>query len=359
MRTIQITHNDLDGYGAAAVAAGASAIERVIHVARYRDVLDILEGVARDALASESPVTILITDIAIEPATADRLASHGESLAAAGHRIVVLDHHASSASALSGPGWTRAGGAHAAPGCTVVIEVGKSATRIAAERQPLYASGQPAAKAAPANLVAMVDAVDLWRKDDPAFPAGMALNDAFWDCVSTYLPTSHPKHEAFVSAILHGMAALDAKGAGVAGMERAFGEVRAAAAREAAGEEPSPGETTRMCLARIIARDRAGFEPARLLGRNALVSFAMDTGIYQRASDAILDAGDVDATVNVMRGGGLSFRSRDGSALLLALSAGGGGHEDMAGAELPSGRAFSIEDALEQVTAAIGVEDPT
>ena len=51
----------------------------------------------------------------------------------------------------------------------------------------------------------------------------------------------------------------------------------------------------------------------------------------------------------VPRGGGMSFRSRNGTALEGARRFRGGGHADSAGGKLPNGSAYSMADAVAQI----------
>ncbi|NNC09788.1 dimethylmenaquinone methyltransferase, partial [Corallococcus exiguus] len=100
MRLIQITHHDLDGYGAATVAAACTAVERVVHVPRYSDVGPVFEDeTKRLARAGEGEI-LLMTDLGLEEQTIAGLkkfaAMNRRREDGRKHRLVVLDHHASS-----------------------------------------------------------------------------------------------------------------------------------------------------------------------------------------------------------------------------------------------------------------------
>jgi hypothetical protein len=278
--------------------------------------------------------------------------------------LVVLDHHASSLDQLRRLGLEPVADPERSglnridlgdPEIAVLIEEDICATRMAFDHRALFATREPEADLS--SLLAAVDALDLWRKESPAFPGGLALDELFWDIVSSFVPVGHPWHDRFVSDILLAAAAALRDGASPAELERRAVAIRTdvvgALLREVPGDEPTL--TTRMRLARALARSDALFRP---LKDGTLLSFALDSGTFQRVSDLIMDAGRATRVVNVQRMGTLSFRSNNGTALDGARLFRGGGHRDAAGGRLQSGSAFSIADAIAQVEPVLNPEKP-
>ena len=202
-----------------------------------------------------------------------------------------------------------------------------------------------------------MDALDLWRKDSPAFPGGLALDELFWDNVSSLVPVGHPWHDRFVSDLLLAAAEALREGASPADLERKAVSIRAGLVDALMHAEPGddPALTSRMRIARALARSDALFRP---LKDGTLLSFGLDSGMFQRVSDLIMDAGRATRVVNVQRTGSLSFRSNDSTALDGARLFRGGGHRDAAGGRLPNGSAFSSADAMAQVEAVLNPDKP-
>ena len=368
MRLIQITHHDLDGYGASTVAAACATVERVVHVPRYSDVGPVLEDeIKRLGRAADSEV-LLMTDLGLEEQTIAGLkkfaALNRRREEGRKHRLVVLDHHASSLDQLRRQGLEPAAdpahpGLHRIdlgdPEISVLIEEDNCATRMTFDHRALFATREPDTDLS--SLLSAVDALDLWRKESPAFRGGLALDETFWDVASSYVPAGHPWHDRFVSDILLAAAQALRDGASPAEIERRAPAIRAAAVDALLRDAPDddPALTTRMRLARALARSDALFRP---LKDGTLLSFALDSGTFQRVSDLIMDAGRAKRVVNVQRMGNLSFRSNDGTALDGARMFRGGGHRDAAGGRLQSGSAFSMMDAISQVEAVLSPEKP-
>ena len=368
MRLIQITHHDLDGYGASTVAAACATVERVVHVPRYSDVGPVLEDeIKRLGRAADSEI-LLMTDLGLEEQTIAGLkkfaALNRRREEGRKHRLVVLDHHASSLDQLRRQGLEPAAdptrpGLHRIdlgdPEITVLIEEDNCATRMTFDHRALFATREPDTDLS--SLLSAVDALDLWRKESPAFRGGLALDETFWDVASSYVPVGHPWHDRFVSDILLAAALALRDGASPAEIERRAPAIRAAAVDALLRDAPDddPALTTRMRLARALARSDALFRP---LKDGTLLSFALDSGTFQRVSDLIMDAGRAKRVVNVQRMGNLSFRSNDGTALDGARMFRGGGHRDAAGGRLQSGSAFSMVDAITQVEAVLSPEKP-
>jgi oligoribonuclease NrnB/cAMP/cGMP phosphodiesterase (DHH superfamily) len=368
VRLIQITHHDLDGYGASTVAAACATVERVVHVPRYSDVGPVFEDeIKRLGRAGESEI-LLMTDLGLEEQTIAGLkkfaAMNRRRDEGRKHRLVVLDHHASSLDQLRRLGLEPVADPERSglnridlgdPEIAVLIEEDICATRMAFDHRALFATREPEADLS--SLLAAVDALDLWRKESPAFPGGLALDELFWDIVSSFVPVGHPWHDRFVSDILLAAAAALRDGASPAELERRAIAIRTDVVgtllREVPGDEPTL--TTRMRLARALARSDALFRP---LKDGTLLSFALDSGTFQRVSDLIMDAGRATRVVNVQRMGTLSFRSNNGTALDGARLFRGGGHRDAAGGRLQSGSAFSIADAMAQVEPVLNPEKP-
>jgi len=368
VRLIQITHHDLDGYGAATVAAACKAAERVVHVPRYSDVGPVFEDeTKRLARAGESEI-LLMTDLGLEEQTIAGLkkfaAMNRRREDGRKHRLVVLDHHASSLDQLRRQGLEPVADPERAglnridlgdPDCTVLIDENVCATRMTFDHRALFATHEPATDLT--ALLAAIDAVDLWRKDSPAFAGGLALDELFWESVSSFVPVGHPWHEAFMSGLLLAAASALREGARPADLERQALAFRSDVTETLLRDAPDDDRalTTRMRLARALARSDALFRP---LKDGTLLSFALDSGTFQRVSDLIMDAGRAKRVVNVQRMGTLSFRSNDGTALDGARLFRGGGHRDAAGGRLQSGSAFSMADAIAQVEPVLNPDKP-
>ncbi len=368
MRLTQITHHDLDGYGASTVAAACTTVERVVHVPRYSDVGPVLEDeIKRLGRAAESEI-LLMTDLGLEEQTIAGLkkfaALNRRREEGRKHRLVVLDHHASSLDQLrrlgldpstdaARPGLNRVDMAD--PEIAILIEEDICATRMTFEHRALFATHEPQTDLS--SLLAAIDAVDLWRKESPAFRGGLALDEMFWEAVSSFVPVGHPWHDRFVSDILLAAAEILRTGASPAELEQRATAIRTGVVEALLREAPDddPALTTRMRLARALARSDALFRP---LKDGTLLSFALDSGTFQRVSDLIMDAGRATRVVNVQRMGTLSFRSNNGTALDGARLFRGGGHRDAAGGRLQNGSAFSMADAIAQVEPVLNPEKP-
>jgi len=368
VRLTQITHHDLDGYGASTVAAACATVERVVHVPRYSDVGPVLEDeIKRLGRAAESEI-LLMTDLGLEEQTIAGLkkfaALNRRREEGRKHRLVVLDHHASSLDQLrrlgldpstdaARPGLNRVDMAD--PEIAILIEEDICATRMTFEHRALFATHEPQTDLS--SLLAAIDAVDLWRKESPAFRGGLALDEMFWEAVSSFVPVGHPWHDRFVSDILLAAAEILRTGASPAELEQRATAIRTGVVEALLREAPDddPALTTRMRLARALARSDALFRP---LKDGTLLSFALDSGTFQRVSDLIMDAGRATRVVNVQRMGTLSFRSNNGTALDGARLFRGGGHRDAAGGRLQNGSAFSMADAIAQVEPVLNPEKP-
>ena len=368
MRLTQITHHDLDGYGASTVAAACATVERVVHVPRYSDVGPVLEDeIKRLGRAAEGEI-LLMTDLGLEEQTIAGLkkfaALNRRREEGRKHRLVVLDHHASSLDQLrrlgldpsadaGRPGLNRVDMED--PEIAILIEEDLCATRMTFEHRALFATHEPQTDLS--SLLAAIDAVDLWRKESPAFRGGLALDEMFWEAVSSFVPVGHPWHDRFVSDILLAAAEILRTGASPAALEQRATAIRTGVVEALLREAPDddPALTTRMRLARALARSDALFRP---LKDGTLLSFALDSGTFQRVSDLIMDAGRATRVVNVQRMGTLSFRSNNGTALDGARLFRGGGHRDAAGGRLQNGSAFSMADAIAQVEPVLNPEKP-
>ncbi|GJE11714.1 MULTISPECIES: dimethylmenaquinone methyltransferase [Methylobacterium] len=368
MRLTQITHHDLDGYGASTVAAACATVERVVHVPRYSDVGPVLEDEIKRLGRATEGEALLMTDLGLEEQTIAGLrkfaAMNRRREEGRKHRLVVLDHHASSLDQLKRLGLEPAADPDRPglnridlgdPEIAVLIEEDICATRMAFDHRALFATREPETDLS--SLLAAVDALDLWRKESPHFRGGLALDELFWDVVSSYVPVGHPWHERFVSDILLAAASALRDGASPAELERRAAAIRIGVVDSLLREAPDddPDLTTRMRLARALARSDTLFRP---LKDGTLLSFALDSGTFQRVSDLIMEAGRAKRVVNVQRMGNLSFRSIDGTALDGARLFRGGGHRDAAGGRLQNGSAFSMADAIAQVEPVLNPEKP-
>ncbi|MCJ2013354.1 dimethylmenaquinone methyltransferase [Methylobacterium sp. J-076] len=369
MRLTQITHHDLDGYGASTVAAACAEVDRVIHVPRYSDVGPVFDEELKRLGKAQASETLLMTDLGLEEQTIagiKRFAAMNRKREADKHRLVVLDHHASSADQLARQGLEPAPVADKAglfqadlgdPEITVLIDGDSCATAMTMAHRALFATREPERAEDLAALIAAVDALDLWRKELPTFPGGTALDEIFWDSATGLVPPGHPWHDRFVSALLIDAGARLREGASPAELERDAVGIRTRIVDRLLGDagDDDARMTTRSRLARALAKSDTLFRP---LKDGTLLSFGLDSGMFQRVSDRIMEAGRTKRVVNVQRMGTLSFRSVDGTALDGARLFRGGGHRDAAGGRLPSGSAFSLTDAIAQVEAVLNPDKP-
>ena len=365
MTITQITHHDLDGYGASTVVAAHVDVSRVVHVSRYADVGPVVEAELLRLRRAERPEMLIISDLGLEAVAVtfikDFATMNGKRGGEQAHRLLVLDHHASSVDQLVAQGLHPAASTTIEgsdlrrfdtgdPAVTVTVDDRRCATRLAYDHRDLYATRTPEAESAAelAILVAAIEAVDLWRKDDPLFHRALVLDEVFWDNVSGFIPLAHPWHERFIGDLLRGMAGHLREGAAPAKIEREVGAIRARIIDAMLAGEPGDARdlTVRMRLAPILARSTELFQ--RLEG-GAKLSFGLDAGTFQRVSDAILASGEATLVINVQRSGSMSFRSNNETALEAARKFRGGGHKDAAGGRLANGAATSLADAMAQV----------
>jgi oligoribonuclease NrnB/cAMP/cGMP phosphodiesterase (DHH superfamily) len=358
----QISHHDLDGYGACIVAGFFAEVDRIVHVPRYSDVGAILDREAERLARARDPEFLLITDLSLEGdavrfvrgfAAANRKRPEDRR-----HRLVVLDHHVSSIENLKAQGLvaTPSDDGRTAlfdlddPGIHVGIDDGRCATRLAFECRALF-SDREVPTDLERHLRALVDAIDaydLWRKSDPAFRNGVILNETFWDSAVAYVPAGHPWHDRFVGNLLMAVAARLQAGMPPADIELSVPVLRKEVVDGLLREQPDddPALTMRARLSLALSRSSELF---RKLPDGTMLSFALDGGVFQAVSDHIMERGDAARVVNAGRGGGMSFRSRNGTALEGARKFRGGGHADSAGGKLPNGSAYSMADAIAQI----------
>ncbi len=69
MRLTQITHHDLDGYGAATLVASYAEPARIVHVPRYGDVGPVVDDELKRLTKTKAAEMVLITDLGIEEPT--------------------------------------------------------------------------------------------------------------------------------------------------------------------------------------------------------------------------------------------------------------------------------------------------
>ena len=369
MRLTQITHHDLDGYGASTVAAACAEVDRVIHVPRYSDVGPVFEEEVKRLAKAQASETLLMTDLGLEEQTIaglKRFAAMNKKRESEKHRLVVLDHHASSSEQLARQGLEPAPVAERPglsrsdfgdPAITLLIEEDSCATAMTMTHRALFATHEPERQEDLAALIAAIDALDLWRKENAAFPGGIALDEIFWENATGLIPPGHPWHDRFVSALLLAAGQRLREGATPAQLEQDAVAIRTPIVDDLLADAPDDDAklTTRSRLARALARSDTLFRP---LKDGTLLSFGLDSGMFQRISDRIMEAGRTKRVVNVQRMGTLSFRSVDGTALDGARLFRGGGHRDAAGGRLQSGSAFSLADAIAQVEPVLNPEKP-
>lgn len=363
MTITQISHHDLDGYGACIVAGHVAQVARVVHVPRYSDVGGVLQTEGDRLAKASGSETLLVTDLSLE-ADAVRfikafVAANLKRPEERRHRLVVLDHHASSVEHLAAQGL--APFPDAVPGAPVLYDAGdplvhvaidtdRCATRMMFENRGLIAGRDldPEQERQLAALVAAIDAFDLWRKADPAFRQGILCNEVLWESSAAYVPAGHPWHDPFLDRLLMAIAAELAANVPPAEIELKVAALRKGVADGLLADAPDddPALTTRARLHTALSRSPALF---RTLPDGTKLSFGLDGGVFQAVSDHIMERGDAERVINASRGGGMSFRSRNGSALEAARKFRGGGHADSAGGKLPNGGAFSLADAAAQI----------
>ncbi|KAB1073170.1 dimethylmenaquinone methyltransferase [Methylobacterium planeticum] len=363
MNVTQLTHHDLDGYGASTLVGAVLDVARIVHIPRYSDVGPVVEAELKRLDKAPAPELLIMTDLGLEAVAVKFIRSFAalnrRRQEDARHRLVVLDHHASSIDQLRDQGLEPVADPEIPtlrrfelgdPNIAILIDEGRCATRMAYEHRNLYAT-RPVPAEADAELqalVAAVDALDLWKKERPAFAGGLALDEVFWDNVGTLVPVGHPWHDRFVGMLLRAVAGLLREGATPARVEAQVGAIRVGIVDTFMADDPAddPALTTRMRIARALARSDALFHR---LSDGTLLSFGLDSGTFQRVSDLIMVSGRARRVVNVQRVGTLSFRSNDETALEGARRFRGGGHKDAAGGKLTGGSAFSLADAVAQV----------
>ncbi len=367
MTITQLTHHDLDGYGASTVVGAHADVGHVVHVSRYSDVGPVVETALARLRRTEQSETLIITDLGLEAVAVDFITNFSVMNTKRGaersHRLLVLDHHASSIDQLIAhehhpePATHKPGPKRfdfGDPAIIVIVDEKRCATRLALDYRDLYGSRAPDfdTSASLAVLVEAIEAVDLWRKDDPIFRRALVLNEAFWDNVTGFVPIAHPWHDRFVGRMLLGMASRLAAAAAPSDIEEEVAAIRAQIVDAMLVDELDDDRrlSTRMRLAPFLARSPDQFH--RLDG-GAKLSFGLAAGTFQRVSDAIMASGDATLVINVQRSGSMSFRSNDETALETARMFRGGGHKDAAGGRLMSGAATSMADAVAQVTSTL------
>lgn len=363
MDVTQISHHDLDGYGACVVAGHIASVRRVVHVPRYSDVGAVLQMESERLAKASAPELLLVTDLSLEADAVQFIKSFAASNLKRPeerrHRLVVLDHHASSLEHLAAKGLkslpttdTNASIIYDAgdPLIHVAIDNERCATRMLFEGRRLIADHalEPDLEGRLGTLVAAIDAYDMWRKTEPAFRQGVLANEVLWESASTYVPVGHPWHDRFVADLLMAVAAELQTGASPSDIELKVPLLRKGIVDGLLCEEPNDDRSLTM-RARLYAALSKSPVLFKSLSDGTKLSFGLDGGVFQAVSDHIMERGDASRIINAARGGGLSFRSRNGTALEAARKFRGGGHADSAGGKLPNGSAFSLSDAAAQI----------
>ena len=371
LKITQITHHDLDGYGASTIVRAYSDVGRVVHVSRYADVGPVVATELQRLTRAGEPEMLIVTDLGLEAPTVTFIKNfasmNAKRAADRHHRLVVLDHHASSLDQLAAQAVPVAPWAGTAwpslhrftlddPSITIIVDETRCATKLAHDHRDLYASraADPAVAATLEMLVEAIDTVDLWAKDRPLFRPALVLDEIFWDNVSGFIPLDHPWHDRFIGDLLLGMAGR--LGGAPAAIETDAGAVRRQVIDRMLAGEPGDDatQTTRMRIAPLLARSPALFHR---LADGAKLSFGLDAGTFQRVSDVIMTSGEAALVINVQRSGSMSFRSIDQTALDAARKFRGGGHKDAAGGRLVNA-AVSLADAVAQVEAVLSPPKP-
>ncbi|GJE18402.1 dimethylmenaquinone methyltransferase [Methylobacterium marchantiae] len=372
MTVTQLTHHDLDGYGASTIVGAFVDVSRVVHIPRYADVGPVVDAELKRLGRTQAPECLVMTDLGLEAVAVTFItrfvALNQRREEGARHRLIVLDHHASSLDQLreqglvlspvpETPGLTRV--ELSDPNVVVLIDEDRCATRLAYEHRSLYSTREVEGDVARdlQALVESVDALDLWKKERPTFRGGLALDEIFWDNVATLVPVGHPWHDRFMSALLRAVAGVVREGASPARIEAEVAAIRLRLVDTllAGEDQDDPTLTTRMRMARALAKSDALFHR---LSDGTFLSFGLDSGMFQRVSDLVMESGRASRVVNVQRTGSLSFRSNNETALDGARRFRGGGHKDAAGGKLNAGSAFSLADAVAQVEPVLNPPQP-
>ena len=105
MKITQLTHHDLDGYGASTVVGAFADVGRVVHVSRYADVGPVVEAELGRLRRADAPELLILTDLGLEPVAVTFIKTFAAMNLKRGpdrsHKLLVLDHHASSLDQLA------------------------------------------------------------------------------------------------------------------------------------------------------------------------------------------------------------------------------------------------------------------
>lgn len=234
--------------------------------------------------------------------------------------------------------------------CNIAVDVTRCATRMLFEGRRLIFDRElePALDMRLRALVSAIDAYDMWRKTDPAFRLGVVANEVLWESTAAFVPAGHPWHDRFVRDLLMAVACELHADVPPSEIELKAPGLRKGVVDKLLSDQPDDDRslTTRARLHAALSRSPELF---RTLADGTKLSFGLDGGVFQSVSDLIMERGDANRVVNAARGGGMSFRSRNGTALEAARKFRGGGHADSAGGKLPNGSAFSLTDAVAQI----------
>lgn len=306
MDVTQISHHDLDGYGACIVAGYIADVKRVVHVARYSDVGAVLQTESERLTKASASELLLVTDLSLEPAAVQFImyfaAANLKRPEERRHQLVILDHHGSSMECLSAKGLkplpTIEVGAPSVydvgdPLVHVAIDLNRCATRMLFGDRHLIAGRAiaPDLEERLITLVAAIDAYDLWRKSDPAFRQGVLINEVLWESASAYVPPGHPWHDRFVGDLLMAIAAELQTGASPSKIELIAPALRKGVVDALLSDEPDDDRslTMRARLYAALSRSQALF---RTLSDGTKLSFGLDGGVFQAVSDQIMERGD-------------------------------------------------------------------
>lgn len=349
-----ITHNDLDGYGVSTIVIEAVPAARIHHVAHYDEVGPVALQACERLAAAPGAEILVVADLRIAPAAAlfvDRFARlNALRSPEQRHRLIVLDHHAGTAETL------RAYQDQPNTAVTLVLDTTRCATRLMVDHLALVSDAVPARHLDLERLAALVEAVDLWRKDDPRFEHGMALNDALADHVAAYVPCGHSGHDRFLADLLLALTDLAYAGRSPGEIERAVPGVRHGLIdRLTVGAAGLPGARSRARLASYVADDPALLHEVTTEMGRVRIAYDLDADVFQQIADTILDRGKIVLVAGIGRDGSLALRSRAGQAGRVARLFNGGGHPDAAGGDLPGGRRVDRAAAIAQFCEVLGI----
>ncbi len=328
---------------------------RIQHVAGPDDLGPAALAACERLAGRTEAESLVVADLRIAPAAAlfvDRMlrinAGRAPDLR---HQLVIVDHHAGTAETL------RTYQGRPAEDLQLIIDTSRCAARLVLENLALFGAVAPSARTPLERLVALVEVVDLWRKDDPRFEHGLALSDALVQNLAAYIPPGHRAHDRFVADFLGELVTLAYDG----GLSPGALELQVPAVRKRVidrllgDQDPVPNGRSRARLAGFVAEDPDLVHAVTTEFGEVRIAYGLDADLFQQIADRLLDRGPVALVAHVHATGQVELRSRAGQAGALARRLGGGGHPDAAGGEIAGGAIESRAAGIARFCSALGV----